>query len=68
MVVVAAIDLPALAPACGSSTVGVRPNSPAPDDERLVQQPALLEILDQRGDRLIALLRPAGDGSTSMSS
>ena len=32
---------------------GVRPNSLADENQRLVEQAALLEILDQRGDRLI---------------
>ena len=39
----------------GSSTVGVRPNSPPQIDQRVVEHPALLEVLEERGDRPVAL-------------
>ena len=35
----------------------MRPNSRSPDDQRFVQQAALLEVLDQGGDRLIGHAR-----------
>ncbi len=38
---------------------GVRPGAPsgsaAPDDQRVVEQPALLEVFDQRGARLVGV-------------
>ena len=33
----------------------------APNDQRVVQQPALLQVLDQRGGRLIGVAALAGD-------
>ena len=38
-----------------ASTAGVRPNSPPIMHERLLQQPARLQILEQRRDRLVRL-------------
>ena len=35
--------------------MGVRPNSP-PNDQRVVEHPALLEILDERRTRLIRVM------------
>ena len=35
------------------SPSGVRPNSRVPNDERIVEQSATLQIFQQRGDRLI---------------
>ena len=47
------------------SLIGVRPGAPsgsaAPDHQRFVEQPALLQIAQQAGDRLIELLSKVVD-------
>ena len=62
VIVVAAVDLAGVAPGVGSSTVGVRPNSPPQMTSVSSKQAALLEVLEQRGDGLVALAWPACDG------
>ena len=55
MVVVAAVDLAGVAAGRGQFDSRRAAELAAPDHQRLVQQPALLQIGQQGGDRLVAL-------------
>ena len=62
VIVVAAVDLAGIRPGCGSSTVGVRPNSPPQITSVSSSMPALLEIgRAARAIGLVAFAWPAGD-------
>src|SRR5262245_9858223 len=57
VVVVAAVDLAGVVAGAGQFDDGGATKLAAPDDERLVEETTLLEVLEEGGDGLIALLR-----------
>ena len=68
MVVVAAVDLAGVRARLGHFDDRRAAELAAPNDQCLFEQAALLQIGQQRADRLVALAWPAGDGSISKSS
>ena len=63
VVVVAAVDLAGVGALLRQLDRGRAAELAAPDDQRVVEQPALLEIREQRADRPGRIARPACGGS-----
>ena len=59
VVMIAAIDLALVRSGCRQLDRGRSAELSTPDDERIFEHPALLQVLQERADRLIALLREA---------